>query len=38
MLDHSQIHFQKFKKKEKKIPLMKICDGIVPIRRVHLYN
>ena len=31
MLDQSQIHFQKFTKKEKKIPIIKICDGIVCI-------
>ena len=29
MLDHSQIDFQKFTKKEKEIPIIKICDGIV---------
>ena len=32
MLDHSQIHFQKFTKKGKKIPIMKTCD---PYPRVH---
>ena len=36
MLDNSQIHFQKCTKKEKNIPIMKICDGIVHIRRVTL--
>ena len=29
MLNHSQIKFQKFTKKEKKIPIVKICDGII---------
>ena len=35
MLDHSQIHFQNLQKK-KKNSIMKICDGIVRIRRVWL--